>query len=282
MMNDFVLKCFGNYGHVINSIVLCEQRRQGANTEIANLSRKRLVIAREPPNKENVKLSNSLLKELTGGGEISARKIYSDNEKTVLQLTLMLECNKKPLLEEEPTEADMRRIIDLLFGSKFTDDKEMINNINIFEKNLYYIEDEFREKHKYALMKILFEHNTNHYKKKLIIPESVKKRTLKYVESSVEILEWFNQTYEKIENYTIHNYIKISEINEELKNSEYYNSLDKKEKRKLTREKLINLFKTNPIFKNYFNEETETHINGEKFKAPIRITGYKKREINFD
>ena len=282
MMNDFVLKCFGNYGHVINSIVLCEQRRQGANTEIANLSRKRLVIAREPPNKENVKLSNSLLKELTGGGEISARKIYSDNEKTLLQLTLMLECNKKPLLEEEPTEADMRRIIDLLFGSKFTDDKEMINNINIFEKNLYYIEDEFREKHKYALMKILFEHNTNHYKKKLIIPESVKKRTLKYVESSVEILEWFNQTYEKIENYTIHNYIKISEINEELKASEYYNSLDKKEKRKLTREKLINLFKTNPIFKNNFNEETETHINGEKFKAPIRITGYKKSEINFD
>jgi hypothetical protein len=37
MMNDMILKAFGNYGHVINSIVLCEQRRQGANTEIANL-----------------------------------------------------------------------------------------------------------------------------------------------------------------------------------------------------------------------------------------------------
>lgn len=282
MMDDFILKCFGNYGHVINSILLCEQRRQGANTEIANLHKKRIVFAREPPNKENVKLSNSLLKELTGGGEISARKIYSDNEKTLLFITLIIECNKKPLLEEEPTEADMRRIIDLLFASKFTDDNELINDTNIFEKNVYYVQDEFREKYKYALMKILFDHNKNHYKNKLLIPESVKKRTFKYVESSIEILEWFNQTYEKIENYTIHNYTKISELNEELKASEYYNSLDKKEKRKLTREKLINLFKTNPIFKNYFNEEIETHINGEKFKAPIRITGYIKRELNYD
>jgi hypothetical protein len=79
MMNDFILKCFGNYGHVINSIVLCEQRRQGANTEIANLHKKRIIISREPNTNNNVKLSNSLLRELTGGSEISARKIYSDN-----------------------------------------------------------------------------------------------------------------------------------------------------------------------------------------------------------
>lgn len=223
-----------------------------------------------------------MLKELTGGGEISARKIYSDNEKTFLQLTLLLECNKKPLLEEEPTDGDVRRIIDLLFGSKFTDDNEIINNANIFEKNTYYVEEEFRDKYKYALMKILFEHNKNHYKKKLIIPEAVKKRTLKYVESSVEILEWFNQTYEKMENYNKSDYVKISDINNELKNSEYYNSLDKKEKRNLTREKIVKLFRENPIFKNYFNEETDTYVNGEKFKAPIRLCGYKKREINYD
>ena len=169
-----------------------------------------------------------------------------------------------------------------MFGSKFTDDNEIINNINIFGKKTYYVEDEFREKYKYALMKILLEHNKNHYKKKLIVPESVKKRTLKYVESSVEILEWFNQTYEKMENSKINDYVKISEINNELKNSEYYNSLDKKDKRNLTREKIIKLFRENPIFKNYFSEETDTYVNGEKFKAPIRINGYKKREINYD
>jgi phage/plasmid-associated DNA primase len=279
MLNDLILKSFGNYGHIINSIILCEQRRQGANTEIFNISGKRIVFAREPPNKQNVKLSNSILKELTGGSEISARKIYSDNEKTSLCLTLIIECNKKPLLEEEPTEADMRRIIDLLFESKFTDDIGLVNNKNIFERNNNYIEEEFRNKYKYALLKILFEHNKNHYKKRLVIPEIINKRTQKYVESSVEIFEWFNQTYEKIDLNTRREYIKISDINEELKNSEYYNSLEKKDKRKLTRDKLISLFRENPIFKNNFSEEIDTEINGERFKAPVRINNYKKRLI---
>ena len=76
--------------------------------------------------------------------------------------------------------------------------------------------------------------------------------------------------------YNINKYIKI------VKNSEYYNSLDKKEKRNLTKEKIVKLFRENPIFKNNFSEEIDTHINGEKFKVPIRICGYKKIKINYD
>jgi hypothetical protein len=85
-----------------------------------------------------------------------------------------------------------------------------------------------------------------------------------------------------MDNYTINDYIKISEINEELKNSEYYNSLEKREKRRLTRDKIINLFRDNPIFKNHYSDETDTRINGVKFKAGIRLNGYKKRDINLD
>ncbi len=59
------------------------------------------------------------------------------------------------MLEEEPTEADMRRIVDLLFNNIFTNNEDEINNINIFKKNCYNVEEEFREKYKYALMKIL-------------------------------------------------------------------------------------------------------------------------------
>ena len=42
VMNDLILKSFGNYGHLINSIILCEQRRQGANTELANTENKKV------------------------------------------------------------------------------------------------------------------------------------------------------------------------------------------------------------------------------------------------
>lgn len=65
-----------------------------------------------------------MLKELTGSSFINARKIYDTNDKTNLSLTLVIECNKKPLLEEEPTEADLRRLVDLYFSSKITDDKQ--------------------------------------------------------------------------------------------------------------------------------------------------------------
>ncbi len=275
MMDDFILKAFGNYGHVINSIVLCEQRKQGANTEIANLHKKRIVISREPSTKDNVKLSNSLLRELTGGAEISARKIYSDNEKTSLCLTLIIECNKKPLLEEEPQEADMRRIIDLLFGSKFVDNMDLINGVNIFEKNPYYVQEEFRDRYKYALMKILFDHNKNHYKKILNVPEKVKIRTNEYMEKSFEVFEWFSSNFEKIENFNDNDFISITDINDILKNSEYYQTLSKCDKRKLTREKLINLFKDNPVYRKNYQDEVNTYKNGIKLFLPKRLIGYK-------
>ena len=128
-------------------------------------------------------------------------------------------------------------------------------------------------------MRILFNHNKSHYKKNFQIPEKIKKRTRDYMESSIEIFEWFNETYEKIENYTINEYITIMDINMELKNSEFYDSLVKNEKRKFTKDKLIKIFKENPLFSRYFREETNTHIDGIKFKAPIRLEGYKKKQI---
>jgi len=279
VLDDFILKAFGNYGHLINSIILCEQRKQGANTELANLHLKRFVVGREPPKTQNVKLSNSILKELTGGSEISARKIYSDNEKTYLRLTLILECNKKPLLEEEPTDADMRRIIDLLFESIFTDDKNLINNINIFPKNLYYTKEEFRIKYKYAFLKILFEHNKKHYNKnELKVPEKIKKRTMEYMESSVEIFEWFKETFEKTDG---DEHVTFQEINEILKNSEYYNNLSKFEKRKLTKEKIMTLFREHPVYKNNFADEINTYKNGKKLYLPNRLNNFKFKKTSF-
>jgi phage/plasmid-associated DNA primase len=279
MFDDLILKAFGNYGHIINSIILCEQRKQGASTEIFNMCKKRFVIGREPPNKPDIKLSNSILKELTGSNKISARKIYSDNEETHLCLTLILECNKKPLLDEEPTEGDARRIIDLLFESKFVNkNSNDINNINIFEKNLYYIEEEFRDKHRCALIKILFEHNKNHYKNNFEIPEKVRIRSLEYMEKSFEIFAWFNGIFEKVENYTEKDYVSIQDMNDILKTSEYYQNLSKQSKRSLTREKIIDLFKESPLYKGNFVDEVNTHKDGVKVYLPKRLIGYKLKE----
>ncbi len=191
----------------------------------------------------------------------------------------MFKCNKKPLLEEEPTEADARRIIDLLFESKFTDDRNLINNIDIFPKKSYYTEEEFRNKYKYALLKILFEHNKNYYcretndnyNKEFKIPDKVKKRTKEYMESSIEIFEWFMDTFEKTDDAE---HVTFQDINEILKNSEYYSNLSKFEKRKLTKEKIITLFREHPVYKKNFADEIDTYKNGKKFYLPKRLNNF--------
>lgn len=276
MFNDLMLKAMGNYGHIIKSSLLGEKIKQGANTDIANLSYKRYVVSRELD--ANLKISNALVKELTGGQSISGRKLYENNDKTILHLTLVLECNKKPKMTEEPTGGDVRRIVDLLFESKFTKDKDIINNKNIFESKIEYITNEFREKYKFSLIKILFEHNKKFNNRELIVPDIIKKRTIEYMEKSYEIFEWFNENFEKVENYTEDDYILISDINDTLKLSEYYQLISKTEKRKLTREKLITLFTENPLYNKYYREEINTHKDGNKIYIPKRIIGYKKIE----
>ena len=39
----------------------------------------------------------------------------------------IVECNKKPLFAEEPTHADILRLIDIYFRSSFVEDEEIID-----------------------------------------------------------------------------------------------------------------------------------------------------------
>ena len=101
---------------------------------------------------------------------------------------------------------------------------------------------------------------------------------MEYMESSVEIFEWFIETFEKSDNDT---YITFQEINDILKNSEFYNNLNKFEKRKLTKEKIITLFKENPVYKKNYRDELNTHINSIKKYYPKRLNNFilKKQNI---
>ena len=89
----------GNYAYILPSTILLNPlKSNGANVEVANANRKRLVIAREPDAK--FKINTSTLRELTGGEEINARGLYSDNTKVNLNLSFVMECNDKPKLDE--------------------------------------------------------------------------------------------------------------------------------------------------------------------------------------
>ena len=178
MINDLLLHALGNYGFIGNNSILFEASKTGSNPEKANIHKKRLVIFREPP--ENKKFENSIIKELSGGGNFSARGHHESDTKKELNLTMIVEANKKPLLAEEPTDADVRRIIDLYFRSSYTQNEELVNEKNnIYFANTFYKTKEFQEKYKFALLKILMESYEEYKNNKFIlqIPKSIEERT---------------------------------------------------------------------------------------------------------
>jgi len=168
VINDLMLIALGNYGMLGNNGILFEYSKTGSNPEKANIHKKRYVVFREPPEKN--KFENSVIKELTGGGTFSARNHHEKTAEKELNLTMVVECNKRPLFAEEPKESETRRIVDILFRSTFTADESAIDEEKfIFIANPDYKSKIFQEKHKFALLKILFDTYKTYLKNKCIL-----------------------------------------------------------------------------------------------------------------
>jgi hypothetical protein len=252
MIND-LLFALGEYGFIGNNSILFEHCKMGSNPEKANMHKKRLVLFREPP--ETKKFENSIIKELTGGGTFSARGHHETTTKKELNLTMIIECNKKPLFNEEPTDAETRRIIDLAFKSKFTEDLDIIDETkHIYQANSHYKTNEFQQKHKYALLTILFNahkrYKNNNYI--LSIPLSIKERTRTYLELSCNIIQWFKDNYELTHNNL--DICKMIDLYHDFTHSVYFVNLMKHEKRKYNKAYFTNYIKTNIFFKEYHKE----------------------------
>jgi phage/plasmid-associated DNA primase len=271
MINDLLLLSLGQYGLLGNNGILFESSKTGSNPEKANLHKKRCVIFREPPEKHN--FENSIIKELTGGGSFSARTHHEKETEKELNLTMIVECNKKPLFAEEPTNAEVRRIIDMYFRSTFTTDKKLID-----EKNNIYLADpiyktkEFQQKHKYAFMKILIDEHKKFYKQNkslLQIPQSVLNRTQLYLEMSCQIVSWFKENFEETKNEKDN--IKIKDIYNIFIKSEYYFNMSKPQKRKYGKTYFSEYVSSNIFFKKYYSERYNNTRNVLKGWKSINI-----------
>jgi len=253
VIDDLLLKAVGNYGMIGNNGILFETSKTGSNPEKSNIHKKRLVIFREPS--ERNKFENSVIKELTGGGTFSARSHHEKSTTKELNLTMIVECNKRPLFAEEPQDAETRRIIDIYFRSTFTTDATLVDTTNnIFLANPYFKTTEFQEKYKYALIKILFEQYKIYQKNKYIlnVPQSIKDRTQLYLEMSCNIVQWFKDNYELTTDKN--DYIQVKDIYAKFTQSEYYLNLPRNEKRKYNKSYFLEYYQTNIFFRKYFSE----------------------------
>ena len=253
LVNDLLLNMLGNYGMIGNNSILFENNKTGSNPEKANIHKKRYVVFREPPEKN--KFENSVIKELTGGGIFSARTHHEKTCEKELNLTMIVECNKRPLFSEEPKQSETRRIIDIYFRSSFVSDESLIDpDKYIYMANQLYKTKEFQNKHCFALFKILIDIHKNYKKNNYIlnIAQTIKDRTNSYLELSCNILQWFKDNYELTDEKN--NYIKIKDIYQNFCCSEYMINLSKSEKNKYNKKYFHEYFETNIFFKKYYCE----------------------------
>lgn len=251
LINDILIKAYGGYGIISNNAILFEKNRTGSNPEKNNLHKMRFVVFREPPS--NSKIENSVMKELTGGGSFSARGHYESNTVKKLNCTVILECNKKPYFTEEPQEANIRRIIDLYFSRIFTDKIERVDEKNnIFLANSEYKTEEFQKKHTKALLKILLQYYKNYRTRNSTfnIPKSITERTTEYVKMSSNILNWVYDEYEKTTSET--DIVKLCDMFNNFRSSEYYNNLPKIEKIKYCKKNFVDEISHNLFLKKYY------------------------------
>ncbi len=219
LLNRFMECILGEYYTEMNSTILTRPlKSDGPNIDVFKIAKKRYVVAKEISS--NQTLDTGTILKLTGGDRITARTHHSEDVNHANHSTLVFECNKKPLFSGETNDNSMpRRLIDVPYRSTFTNDEDTLNDSNkkyVFPKNDTYNTDEWRDKHKYALLEILLENHkkfssiNNNFDK--IIPKSIKALGREYLDESNDVKSFVNQYLERTDDND--DYTKIKDIHE--------------------------------------------------------------------
>lgn len=255
VINSQMLKTTGNYGYKLSSSVLLNEIKEGANPQIANLHQKRFALSTEPSDKKI--MCSSTLKELTGDKTINTRMAYSNNCVVLLCLSLFLECNSLPKMDEV-NDAVERRIRTIPFVSSFKspeDYERTLDKKNVFIGNPRYKTDEFIEEHKQALFHILTPLCKKFIEKGLVLssmPSECKSASIDYLAQSDHIYEWVCEKYEKTD--ALDDFIYVKDMYEMFKGSSYFENLSKADKRKFTQKSFIENIKCNLFLKGKFKD----------------------------
>jgi phage/plasmid-associated DNA primase len=290
MTNEFLAVVLGDYYGSISPLVFNENQKNknsaGANPEIAGIDKKRYVVTKEP--QKDALLHNNIIKDFTGGGCIKARMNYSNKTTVKLYLTLVMECNVKPNFSEVPKDADAERINDILFGSKFCNDEKEWDKTTGQTNHTYPLDTtlkvELKEKHRNTMLNILLSNllmvKEKNYDVDSFKPESVKQRSLTYLQDSYDIHTIFTSLFEKRIETNAKDYVnwKGDKVDEDwtvakviscIMKSKEFNELPKSKKREYKKENIEQFFKTNSFYKSSIYTDNKKHalfIKGWRLK----------------
>jgi phage/plasmid-associated DNA primase len=253
LLDEFLKIIYGDYGHIYANVsLLTEKDKTGGNPEKATIHNKRIVIMKEPD--ENEPLLNCNIKNLTGGGNVSGRMLYSNSSIIQLAMILIMECNEKPKLKSEPKDAEEDRFVDILFPNRFTTIEEEIDNVTVFKGNSNYKTIEWKESHRDAFLQILIQSfkvlQSNNYV--LTIPSVVALRTKDYLNKSFPIVQLFNDHYEK--STDVKDILKLKDVYNHIKSTNTFMEFSKDLKRKYNYKFFVEFVMKNHSFKQSFKD----------------------------
>jgi phage/plasmid-associated DNA primase len=256
VLNELMLDTVGNYGYVLAANTFNGELKKGNNPELANIYNKRFVNSREP--NASIPINTSTMKELTGGDRICTRTNYSEDTHIKLKLTLVFECNKKPLLSNTDT-AEIERVEDVPFISTFLskanyDALDECDRVNKFIGNKFYKEQAFKDQYKQALFEILVKHYQLYTLRNFQLPVSkvIQDRNREYFAGCDGLYQWILENYENTGSDK--DRIKIKLLYQEFKNSEYYSNLTKVEKNNYTPKKFQETLQNNMFLKKFITK----------------------------
>lgn len=223
VLNDLFSVLLGNYFSNLALTVLTKPIKEGPNTELRCLDKKRFLKATEPDSGSNEKLRMSNIKALTGETTIKARGLYENNYDITLSATFILECNTKPYIITDGNEAERQRLLIIPFGVCFTDNEEdILREPDKYKpKNDTFKTSEFKEQHASALFRYIVNSisGTNNDPCPLYIPDKCVQLALQWIQDKDAICSWFFDAFELDE--TSINVIKISDVFKMYRDSGY-------------------------------------------------------------
>ena len=256
----------GYYYTAPNGVLLAPMSGKGSCVEVASMSKKRMIVYREPGG-VSAKLNTSAICELTGGNEINARFNHSNNNSTKLCATHFMECNKKPPFQGRLDNAIFRRLLDFLFGSTFTTDKALYEDP---ERELYFKADgkyklnTWQFQHRRAMFEFLrrkmmeFESNTGaKVWEPFEVCPAVKARTQAYLEDVDPVLTCIKEAFELIPGNTKCCYVFAKDMHEHLKDSDLWGQFSKIEQRDWSFKNFVNHLRTSVNMRAYFHERVK-------------------------
>jgi len=261
VLNDLMRYALGEYAYKGTCDTLCGKIKAGANPEVANFDKKRFITFAEPD--VNYPINTATMKELSGGGEINARQLYSGKTETTLEAVIVLESNEKPDLNGTDSDsiALKERIRDVLFASSFTAkcDEDIDEGNLIFKQNTYYKTTEFQQNYRCALLKYIMEYEGVD---EIYTPDCVAERSQEYLLGNDKIYGFVNNEIIP----EADSWVKISDLYATFKNDDSYINMNKSDKRK------YNL--------NYFTTTIQKHSKFRKhFKTDHQYDNTRVRNI---